>query len=251
MKIICQIYPCILIGLFACNNTPQGVQIENSKPMVRIKPIAKLLHNNNGLILANEMTLYDAYKNPIKTVQVPFGEYVTIDSISEEKFDLTNGIDRCNLHNFVKAKGDNIKGWVYGKYLFEAELKGRDTILTLNGITFKIIPTKNFNIGVYDEIEEGLSTCEMTYSPVLFYNSLFNKYEYLPIVDENYPDHFFTLDNHDGWLDKIRSIEYTNQQLLLNIEREYQEGFADIQIAIKIDGKQSTAKLLKISRREG
>lgn len=252
MKIKIAAYLFIFFNLLACHNSPQAntSEVSNIDSIKNPIPFTRVKHLNQGLILAKEITLYDIYKNPIKTIKIPYGEVITIDSISRDKFALTNDSNRCNLHNFVKVNGPSIKGWIYGKNIFENELKGRDTSFTMNEIQFKIIPTRNFNIGVYDEVEEALSACDMTYSPILFYNSKYNKYEYLPILDENYSENLLTLDDHDGWLDKIKSTSFQDDVLTLNIYREYQEGSAEIVVTIQIDKQLSKAKLLSIVRQE-
>ncbi len=217
-----------------------------------IVKIENLKYNNDAVILTEKIKLYDSEHNFIREINGVYGQIVSIDSNSKNKYDLSNSDESCNLHNFVKIKGQKLTGWVYGKYLFEKENLNRDTTLLINNIKIEIVPTKNFNIGVYDKEIDGLSFCSNNQNPVILFNSLFNKYEYIQISpkNENYTENYLTLDNHDMWLDKIENVNINGAIVTMQIFREYQEGFADIEIEIRLNDSQSTAKVLKVTKRE-
>jgi hypothetical protein len=212
----------------------------------------KQKHSNTGVILTENISLYDMDQKITGIVKDVYGLVVEMDSISVLKYDLDNTKDKCNLHNFVKIKSPRINGWVYGKFLFEQENKNRDTVFTIDGVMFKITPTKNFNIGVYDEEEKMLSFCSETQSPVLFYNGKSKINQYLPIKDytEYYKEGYLTLDDHDGWTDLIKGIHFSDNILVLNIQRGYQEGFADIEIEINTNKNPAVAKIIKATKTE-
>lgn len=213
-------------------------------------------HKTIGVILTEELIIYDLHKNELKKVGNLYGEIVQIDSISKNKYDLKNTDDRCNLYNFVKVRSKKINGWVYSPEVFEQQIASspmnkspEDTLFHFKGIQIKLIPTKNFNIGVYDEKEDMLSFCSGNQSPVILYNSIYNKYEYIPISNEtskeiNYSFKYFTFDSNDGWHDELISSDLKDNVLTLKIKREFQEGHAKIVIQILLDPNQSRGKII-------
>ncbi|MGX7668756.1 hypothetical protein [Flavobacterium pedocola] len=245
----------LLTTLISCNkNTPESKPISAQKTKIEKKEkFEAVTYQNDAILLTDTIKIYDSQQNVIREITNVYGKVVTIDSISKNKFDLTNSGERCNLHNFVKVTGPNISGWVYGRFLFEKENQKRDKTLNIDTVKFQIIPTKNFNIGVYDEETEGLSFCGENQNPVLFYNGLYNKYEYLPLYpkNENYDENYLTLDAHDGWMDEIKNYSLKENVLTPEIYREYQEGSATITVEIELNKKQSTCKVTKIEKRDG
>jgi hypothetical protein len=229
---------------------------ESDKKIVNQKSDLKfetLKHINKGIILSSKVNLYDQSKNPIGEIDSVFGQIVQIENISKSKFDLGKSNERCNLHNFVQVKSDKINGWIYGESIFELENANRDTSFVIDNVKFKIFPTKNFGIGVYDEEQDGLSFCEKgTQSPVIIYNGKFKKEEFIPIEGNQkaYNEGYFTLDNHDGWKDKITNANYQNDTLRLTILREFQEGFADIELDINFNDNQSIGRVIKEIKRD-
>ncbi|WP_417351638.1 hypothetical protein [Flavobacterium alkalisoli] len=197
------------------------------KEMVNVpKYIQPLQHNNKVLILKGELDIYNKNLKETGKAAGLYGLIVSTDSISKNRYDLTGDNDYCKLHNFVKVSHPHVKGWVYGKNVYEYDMS-RDTAFTVNDIQFKIIPTKNFNVGVSDD--EGLTFCGSG-SPMVLYNSKFEKEEFIPIENKNeyYNSDYITYDSHDGWMDEIAKVSLKDDILLLDIFREYQEGSANI-----------------------
>lgn len=236
--------------LFSCSNNVQSQKLISEQD--KQTEFNVMTHQNLGIILVDSLNVYDKNRNVIGKTMNTLGQMVTIDSVSISKFTVSKSTNRCNLHNFIHVKGSKINGWVYGQSVFEAEQSNRDTSFVIDGISFKIIPTKNFGIGVYDEELDLLSFCgQGSQSPILLYNSKFVKYEYIPVDHkETYSETYVTLDNHDGWSDRIKRLGFVNDTLKLFIEREYQEGFADIEIEIYINDKQSKANVANYQRRD-
>lgn len=61
---------------------------------------------------------------------------------------------------------------------------------------------------------------------------------------------YLTLDDGDGWHDKIRQINLQNDTLMLTIERSFQEGFSDIVVQVLLNDRQSTASVVSDIERE-
>ena len=209
---------------------------------------------NEAILLTDSIAIYDSNGNIISQKTNVFGEILKIDSITKNKLSLDDSKERCDLHNFVKVNGSRVSGWVYGQFLFEKENKKRDVFFSVGTVKFQILPTKNFGIGVYDEENEGLSFCGSgIQNPILFYNGLYKKYEYLPLLtkNENYPENYLTLDTHDGWDDTVKKYDLKENTLILEINREYQEGSATIVVEIKLNEKQSVCKVISVEKEEG
>ncbi|WP_445722219.1 hypothetical protein [Flavobacterium sp.] len=224
--------------------TPEHIQTEQSLSFKRKK------YQNEAIILTDTIKIYDINKNIIYKITNAYGEIITIDSISEEKINLKQTNERCDLHNFIWVKNEKFSGWIYGEFVFEKENKNRAVNYTIDSTIFKFIPTKNFNIGVYDEEMGELSFCSDNQSPILFYNGRDQKYEYIKIIQDKeiYSENYLTLDTHDGWYDEIKSVIYSDGVLNLEIYREYQETNVTIEIEIYLDKNQSTAKVLKVTK---
>jgi hypothetical protein len=251
MRILSFLY-LILVAIIS------SAQTKNNES-VAIKSLAfqSIKHSNIGVILTDELIVYDRFGSQLKTIKNLYGEIVAIDSISKEKIDLKNTGDNCNLLNFVKIRSEKITGWVYSSKVYEHEINPsfkRDTTLVFNQMKIDILPAKNFNIGVYDEVEDMLTFCGGNDSPVIFYNSKYKKYETillenLPESNNDYSENYFTLDNHDGWGDKIIATYFSSDRLTLVVKRGYQEGEATITIEIKFDKHKSIGKVIKYERR--
>ncbi|MFT7545426.1 MAG: hypothetical protein ACI8YO_002213 [Gammaproteobacteria bacterium] len=244
--------------IFSCSQTNEKKDISNDsisiesdklnsleiKDRISLNPDANSFkskgNNNTGIILSNKLNLYNHNKEIIGSSENLFGVVVSIDSISKQKHTLKESDDRCDLHNFVKINSEQINGWVFGEYVFENDK--RDTTFTVDNITFEFKPTNNFNIGVYDEKEDMLSFCgDGNRSPVILYNSKFNKNEYIPIKgsSELYNYNYLTYDSHDGWIDELKNIDYRSDTLHLEVNREYQEGSKVISLDIIITDSSS------------
>lgn len=220
------------------------------------KSFKAIKHSTIGIILTNELTVYNLHKDTLETIRDLYGEIVEIDSISKYKFDLKHIDDRCNLYNFVKVHSKKINGWVYSPEVYEQVLsqapyepERTDTTLVFGNSQIKIVPTKNFNIGVYDELEDMLSFCDNNHSPVILYNSIYDKYESIPLENKtskeiNYSSKYFTFDSHDGWHDELISSDLKGNILTLKLKREFQEGHAKYVIEITLDPKQSHGKIV-------
>lgn len=231
--------------LVACGNQEPKKDPDLAEETPAFKTSA---HQNLAVILTNELDLYDEHRNSISKVTNSMGQIVEIDNISTERFALNQSTDRCDLHHFVRIP--KLRGWIYGQFVFEDEKSNRDQTFAFKDIWFKIIATKNFGIGVYDSIDKKSSTCvDGSQSPVILFNSKFNKYEFVPVKNkEVYSQGYFTLDKQDRWVDSIVSTSYANDKLTISIHRKFPEGSADITVEISIDPKQSTAKVLKYSK---
>lgn len=220
-------------------------RVLSENPLFEVK-----VHRNKAVLICDSIAIYDRRQKRMKVVHGVRGTLLNTDSISVQMFSINGSEDHCDLHYFVKVSSELVNGWVYGKTVFEQAHDGRDSSFSSGGIDFRFTPLKNFNIGVYDEKDEMLSFCDNP-APLLIYNSLYKRSEYIRFqqAHEDYPDAYLTLDNHDGWSDTLISAVYEENTLHLKITRAYQEGFADIEVLIHLNEKQSYATLVRVEIR--
>lgn len=236
----------VLIFFYSCKEENKDISAKE-KISNKIKSFETRVYNNKAIILKNKIQIFDTNLNVIQKIEDCMGTIVTIDSISERKYNIYNTNNRCDLHNFIWINSEKFFGWTYGQYIFEKEKSNKIYEYEIDEIPFYFIPTKNFNIGVYDKDLEELSFCNKNQNPILFYNGLYQKYEYLPLKNENilYPEGYFTIDNHERWTDEILSFDYNDETIFLSVLREYQDSSLLIDIEIKIKEKQSFINTIK------
>jgi hypothetical protein len=252
-------YFLILILFFSCQNNQKETNTKTKNHSIQKKQI-EIDKNafdlkfkkyiNSCLILKNELIVYDKSLKKLKTIKLDFASIFNIDSISISKIDLNNTKDDCELLNLVHINSENFKGWVLDKDIYEIQkdeqLKS-DTVLNFDKTQIKLLPTKNFNIGVYNYEIEGISGCQNNHRPLLIFNTIFNKMEYIPIINHKKYDliDYMTYDAHDGWYDKLFHSQLIKNTLHLIILREYQEGASIFHYEIVLNSNQSKAKIIK------
>lgn len=228
-------------------NEPNGPINSKSSCIYSVKP-----KQNDAIILVDTLFIYNNKWQVIGKRGGLYGCIVSIDSVSEEKIALTQTTNNCLKHNFVHIKHLNWQAWVYGQKVFEKENENRDTSLIFNGVNYIFTPCKNFGIGIYDEDEELLSFCpDGNQNPLLLYNSKFQSQSIISIdKSEAYSENYVTLDHHDGWIDQIKLVDIKNDTMKIQIERIYQEGFADIELLIPTTAIKPKAILSQFRRRD-
>lgn len=246
----------ICIMFLSCSEDNKSTQSESNVPKkLNEQTFTKFKtkkYSNIGVIFKDELNVYDLNKEVIKNVKGLFGEIVSIDSISVEKFDLKKSGDRCDLLNFVKVRSSKINGWVCTYDLYE---KDPDNKLKKDKIEkigdFYLFSTKNFSFGVYDEKEDGFSFCDMNDCPLLIKNDVSEGFEFVKVIGNSdsslfdlYSKGYLTFDSHDGWDDKIVFSAFDNNNLYLKVKREYQEGFGYISLEISFNPNNVFCKIL-------
>ncbi|WP_417354636.1 hypothetical protein [Flavobacterium sp.] len=216
---------------------------------VERKTIKPLSHPNKALVLTGELELYNKNRKQTGLGSNVYSRIVTTDSVSELRYGLDKTDDICEKHSFVKVSHPDVKGWVYGKDVYEYDMS-RDTTFTVNDVQFKIIPTKNFSVGPFND--KGLTFCGAN-NPMVLYNSKFDKEEYIPLENKKefyYDSDYLMYDNHDGWIDSLKGASLVGDTLTLNIYREYQEGSANIIFEIYLSKFGSKAIIKEIIEHE-
>jgi hypothetical protein len=242
---ICFCFAGLVQGEAAAPGSAKGSGLSEN-PLFDVK-----VHRQKAVLICDSIAIYDRRQKRMKVVHGVRGKLLNTDSISVQMFSINGSEDRCDLHYFVKVRSEMVNGWVYGKTVFEQAQDGRDSSFSSGGIDFWLTPLKNFNIGVYDEKDEMLSFCDNP-APLLVFNSLYMRSEYIRLqqAHDEYPEAYLTFDMHDGWVDTLISAVYDGKALRLKILRTYQEGFADIEVLIHLNEKQSYATIARVVKRE-
>lgn len=239
---------CLLL-LASCKNEkadPQETTRYNKQEIT--KEFEAIKHNNKALILIDDLVLYNKRLKAIGEASVQYGALVTIDSISKNRINITGKGDRCKEYNLVHIDTPKFKGWIEGKDIFEYLHDKRDTIFSAGNVQFKLYATKNFAIGA--SVNDGLTFCGDN-NPVVLYNSKYNFEGFVSVAKHSdYKDGYMVMDDFDGWLDKIKSVAFTDDVLTVVILREYQEGSADITLEIKLLPNSYKGKVINYVRHE-
>ncbi len=239
---------CLLL-LASCKDEKAGRQETTRDNEQEItKEFEAIKHNNKALILIDDLVLYNKRLKAIGETNVQYGELVNIDSISKKRMNITGKGDRCNEYNLVHIATPKFKGWIEGKNIFEYLHDKRDTIFNAGNVQFKLKADKNFAICASDD--DGLTFCGDN-NPVILHNSKYNFEGFVPVQKHSdYTDGYMVMDDFDGWLDKIKSVAFTDNVLTVVVFREYQEGSADITLEIKLLPNGYKGKVINYVRRE-
>jgi|GEM_PF-2635155 len=242
---ICFCFAGFVYGEAAAPGSAKG-SVLSENPLFDVK-----VHRGMVVLICDSIAVYDRRQNCLKLVHGVRGMLVNADSISAQMFNLDGSDDGCDLHHFVKVRSEMVNGWVYGKTVFEPAQDGRDSSFSSGGIDFWLTPMKNFNIGVYNEADEILSFCDNP-APLLLFNSLYMRSECIRLqqAHDEYPEGYLTFDMHDGWVDTLISADFDGKALRLKILRAYQEGFADIEVLVHLNEKQTYATIARVVKRE-
>jgi len=126
----------------------------------------------------------------------------------------------------------NFEGYVNGRKLYAPIKHIQNKIVKIDNNEVSFIATTYFGIGVSDN--DGLTFCTVN-TPVIFSDKNEN-YEGLVrmVKNKNYKSEYpyFELKDDDGASDEILSIDKQGEKYLLKIKRTFQEGGANLLVAL-------------------
>jgi hypothetical protein len=169
------------------------------------------------------------------------GEPVLILDVSEQSD--TSVQDACEKYPMIKVKmASGVTGWVFGKYIYKI-LNEHELIPDFPPVAFenrmlKLKICRNFGMGASDS--EGITGCDEFYPILLvdtktgesFLVSLSKPQNRVPSF------HFWSLENDEGGMEKIRGGKIQNGTLVFDIFSEYMEGCGSYQVLISKSGGQ-------------
>ncbi len=213
------------------NNTEKSIQIIKTK------------YSNKGVLIGDNIVLYDDQLQPIKNISYQNEKIVDIIGKTDKRINLLNDNDICNNFYFVEIKLNEVQGWVNGKYVFEFKDTEQDSLNISGANSYSFITTKNFGIGSMNDI--GLTGCGEFYPIVLhdMRNESYNLIEFKNTIEIGVNEFkYFCLKNDEGGTDLIKSISIADT-IILEFERQMQTAKAKYKLKVikntgnKFEGK--------------
>ena len=226
------------ISLISCGkqeNKTSVVTTEKTEHTVQDTTVSKTAFqkvSGKAVLLGDRIKLLDNNFKEIKDISNLNGQFVDITELSDKYYKENPTDTHCQEFRYVKIKTKNFEGYVDGRKLYEAAKDSPNKAFKIDNNEVSFTPTTYFGIGVSDA--DGLTGCSIN-SPVIFQDKT-AKYEGLIKMIRNknnesdYP--YFELRNDDGALDEILNIEKRDNKYLLTIKRTYQEGEANLLVAV-------------------
>lgn len=195
----------------------------------------------NAIILGDSVSIYQEPGTDLN--RIDFYDILTLAKISEttsQRILLDSAQTNCEKFGFFWYKIETIqgiKGWTYGKYIFEiiTDAQGSSHFL-LFGKKF-IINNKDFYFGIAKDVsfptinDDGLTGCEDLLFPFFFFadeNKIipikfeletYNKFSELRTLTKN---NWLILENSDKVIDKIEAVETVDNKIFITINRLFQ-----------------------------
>lgn len=217
--------------------TKEDIPLQNTKPK-EAENNALGFHKTNAraVLLGDNIQLLDYNLKVIKDITHLNGHMVEVKEVSDKYQKENQNDDYCLEFKYVKIKAGDIEGYVDGRKVFELIKSTQNKNVTFGQRQLSITTTSNFGIGVSNEV--GLTGCSV-FTPAVI-NDPASQYEGLVRMIRNdlYQDGhpWFQLRSDDGAGDEIVNIELKDGKFLFKIRRTFQEGGADLLVAIYKDG---------------
>jgi hypothetical protein len=221
-------------------------QIESAEKSFEKKLITFKGHKGRAVLIGENIDVLDNELQSVTTLNE--SSIVEIVGLSDSLFQKTD--DYCDAFRYVKIKTDSQKGIIDGRNVYELTELQQDTSFNYNDKEFDIKTTSFFGIGVSDD--DGLTFCSKYHEPVVLIESDSNQPKLIEIIKNDiskeafweYDFKYFELMANDGAYDKINAIEQTESGVILTIKREFQEGWNEYQVQLKLSEKTYKAEYL-------
>lgn len=222
----------------ACAQDNKLAHSEATKQTTHIS-IDKLIDFQNvnfkGILIGENIKLLDDDFDEIKDISYLSEQFVEIVAVSKVSYKLNPADEYCDEAKYIRIKTKDFEGYVDGRKVFQLLENNQRKSVTIANNEISLIPTSYFGIGVAND--DGLTFCSSN-TPVIFKDVRAN-YEGLVkmVKNKNYEGEYpyFEIREDDGAYDQIKSIEKQGNKYLVKIEREYQEGGANLLISIYKD----------------
>lgn len=226
-------------------NNPTDSIDSPTKNTEKVIQINKTNYSNKGVLIGDNIVLYDDQLQPLKNISYLNEKLVDIIGKTDKQINLLNDNDICNNFYFVEIKLDEVQGWVNGKYVYEFKDTEQDSLNISGANSYSFITTKNFGIGCMNDI--GLTGCGEFYPIVMqdMRNASYSLIEFKNTIEIGVNDFkYFCLRHDEGGTDLIKSIGISDT-ITLDFERQMQTGKAKYKLIIfknsnyKLEGKAS------------
>ena len=191
--------------------------------------------NGEALLLGDKITALDSNLTPLNTLTLNAGQQIELIASSDSLFNKTE--DYCNGVKYVKVRLDNKSFLVDGRCVYKAEITSdQNKSVKLENDNLELVTTSYFGIGTSDD--EGLTFCSKFFEPLLVKND--NTYRFIKLIHNELTEKaswnkdalYFELYANDGAYDKISQISTADNEIILTIHREYQEGENDFKVRL-------------------
>jgi len=243
----------LIIGFTSCldnvKKESSGKTVPKSDTL--IKPTF-VVDSSQAILIGQQIQLLDDKLQIRQDISQYSQSIITIKGISDSLFNTTD--DFCEAFWYVHIQHKDFEGFVNGRNVFKFQYSEQDTVFQNQQGKYQIFTTDFLGMGV--EYMGDLMGCPVD-QPIVFKDSMKN---YLGLVklnideyskqaswDNNYP--FFELRADEGCHDKITSISFNNDSLVLKIHREWQEGWNEFNVLIQLDSSRYSATYLDFGER--
>ncbi len=222
------------ILLLACTNQTNVSNLSDHK-----KAFETIAYSNQGIILCDTLIEYNRYLDTIGIITNLKETLISIDSISKQKHILFDSKDSCDALNLVHIKIKNKWHWVYSNSVLEYSNQSKQLFYynkknmkyLFGDTSIQIHPLNDFSIGVSNQ--DGLTGCGNAINATIIDIPQFGSAKIAKVIaniDDEYPNKYFSIDQHDGWEDSIQHINIHADTMFMTVHREYQEGSADLEL---------------------
>lgn len=188
--------------------------------------------NFKGILIGESIMLLDENFTEIRDISYLNEHFVEILAVSKEYYKVNSTDDYCDEFKYVKIKSKDIDGYIDGRKVYQFLETEQNKKLKIDTNEISFFTTAYYGIGISDD--DGLTFCSSN-NPVIFKAKNENFEGLVKMIrNENYKEGYpyFELRADEGAYDEIKNIQKQADKYLINIEREYQEGRANISVAI-------------------
>jgi len=228
--------------------------INNQKYEDATETVKFTLANFKAVLIGQKIDLLDSYLKPQRDISNFNGEIVSINGISDSLF--LQGVDFsgfCDSFWYVKVETESFKGIVNGRNVFRILDLGQENSFIVGKNTIEFYRTEFFGMGVFHD--EELMGCPVN-QPAILKETKNNYVGLVELVQNEYsneaswgtPFPYFELKNDDGGFDRIVKIEASKEGVILDIRRDFQEGWNNSLVLLTYAKGKYTAQYLNFGK---
>lgn len=183
-------------------------------------------YSASGIIIYQNNRLFDENLKAIGQLYSKGFEKVQILERSKKMYNLENSSEHCEKAYFLKIKYNNQECIVFGKDVYEIDMKQKFSFQDPNGDQLSLFPVTNFEMGASDE--DGLTGCD-DYSILIIENKNKRTFTSIKYPTNGTNDKIKKLEKavliHDeGANEEIQSVATKKDTLVIAMKATYQEG---------------------------
>lgn len=183
-------------------------------------------YSKDGIVFNGRLPVFDEKLHKIDELEIKEISKIEILEKSTSTYNIDNSTDSCLKSNFVKIKYKEKNYILFGRDVYEIG-EGEKFDFANNNETFSVFSIANFEMGAYDEGDDGSTGCD-DFSLLIILNKNRQKYSTLAIPEnQEYKSNtkFANLLHDDGSMEDIYNAKVLNDSLIMGIKISYQEGY--------------------------